>query len=79
MKISRRLKKMNTRKRNAHLALHLKREANGSNPNVLVATTVIQPRNALGQFLSPNRAFSRVTSTHATLAGSVIRKGNITL
>jgi hypothetical protein len=58
----------------SHLAVHISNRKGNT-----VAVTVIQPRNRLGQFMTPAaRAIRSVISSHATLNGEVVRKGYLT-
>ena len=53
--------------RKAHMAIHF-------SGNCVTPRIVIQPRNNLGQFLSPIAKFSRaVVTKHVTLHGEVVR------
>ena len=66
---------MKSRKQTAHLAIHVSANNNGKS---LFTKTIIQPRNTLGQFLSPDvKYLNKVSSTHATFSGEVIRKGTL--
>lgn len=56
---------------NSHIAVHV------SERNTRV-TTVIQPRNSLGQFLTPvAEAAVTATSFHSTVNGAVTRRGHL--
>jgi hypothetical protein len=56
--------------RKAHIAVYV---TNPSNPRVV---TVIQPRNSIGQFLSPNaNAAVSAATAHTSVNGTVTFKG----
>jgi hypothetical protein len=51
---------------NPHLAVHISRQATRR-------ILILQPRNSLGQFLSPVRPTLAPATVHVTLNGGVIR------
>jgi hypothetical protein len=56
-----------SRRNNSHLAVHMSPEG---------TRVVVQSRNQLGQFQSPNNRFiTKVSSSHVTLNGEVLRRG----
>jgi hypothetical protein len=58
----------------AHLAVHI-----SNSSGTPVTRIVIQPRNSLGQFLSPSIRYARsIFTNHITMNGEVVRRGRLT-
>jgi hypothetical protein len=56
-----------SRRNNSHLAVHMSETG---------TRVIVQPRNRLGQFQAPNNRFiTKVSSSHVTVNGEVLRRG----